>query len=145
MTTEEMHIEVMAKLAVILAKVEASRPANGGGSKGGEVASDKMLDAEWGDKLIEKDPPKWGGKPVAPAKMSECPAEYLDAFAGFQEWRAGKCDEEKKLSKTGKPVSDFCRMDAKLARGWAKRIREGKVSVRVSPPQGEEPDSDLPF
>ncbi len=90
-----------------------------------DVASEALLDGEYGDPEIKRDPPRWDGPPVAPRRMSQCSADYLDVVAGFYDWAAGKADEKGEVTVKGKPVSEYKRRDAALARGWAARIRSG--------------------
>ena len=94
----------------------------------GEVASDHDLDGEHGDQLVKKDPTRYKGPPMAPRKMSQGTAEWLDSVAEFHTWRAGKCQEEGKDPKW--PL-----LDAARARGWAARIRGGWKA-----PKSDDPD-----
>ena len=79
--------------------------------------------SQWGDPEVRKDPKRWTGAPVAPAKMSQCPPDYLDAVAEFKAWQASK--EAEKGDEEGAKKAGYCRKDAARARGWAKRLRAG--------------------
>lgn len=145
--------EVMAALARIEKKVDAMAAtprAASAPTASGDVASDYELDSEYGNPVVKKDPPRWKGNSYAGSRMSECPADYLDVLAGLFDWRAGKDDEQGKTwtNKEGKeiPASTFSRKDAMRARGWAKRVREGKVVV-TAPDDFSAPadDESLPF
>lgn len=97
-------------------------------------AADVDLDSEYGNFSIRKDPPKWVGRSFVGCRLSECTPDFLDAFASFCDWKAGKDESEgtpEKLKYAG-----YARKDAARARGWAKRLRSGK-----EPPQS----TDDPF
>lgn len=122
------------RCAASLERME-NRRAQGATAEGAEAASDAELDSEWGDPAIKKDPPRWHGQSFAPRRMSQCSPEYLDEMASFLDWSAGKADEEKQTTTSGKPVAPYRRKDAARARGWARRIRSG-----WQPPQAETQD-----
>lgn len=147
---------VWQELGAIKARLDAvekrpAAPAGGNGGAGapsgsGAVASDYDLDSEYGDPAVRKNPSRWTGADYAGCKMSECPAEYLDAVASLFDWMADKDDEagrngETYLSKkTGQPVAKsgaFKRKDAARARGWAKRKRDGWVPPAMNQRQAE--------
>lgn len=110
---------------------------------GGEVAADSDLDGKYGNPEIRFDPKRWTGQSYVGSRFSDCPAEYLDEVASFNDWRASK-DEEK-----GDPKAKWPRLDAARARGWAARIRaNGGAAHR--PPANElhadaDPMDDVPF
>lgn len=111
---------VRAELAEIKALLlRGGAPASSAGSSA--VAPDSDLDSQWGDPEVKKDPPRWNGAPQAPCRMSQCPPEYLDVFAEFKDWQAGK--EEEKDTDEGRKKAGYCRKDAARARGWAARSR----------------------
>lgn len=113
----------------------------------GAVADDADLDSQWGDPVIKKDPPRWKGNSYAGSKMSECPADYLEAVARLFDWMASKDDEQGKTwtNKKGEevPASSFKKKDAARARGWAQRIKAGYVQTQREPATEEQPD--IPF
>lgn len=89
------------------------------------IASDRDLDGPYGDPEIKaKDPRDWTGEPMLGRKFSECPAEYLDMLAErfdyFAEKNAAGTEDEQKKAR-------YQRLDAARARGWADRVRAGKV------------------
>lgn len=173
---------IWQELGAIKARLDAveKRPAaaSGGGSGGatsaggGQVASDYDLDSEYGDPTVRKDPKRWveqGGDSYAGCKMSECPAEYLDAVANLFDWMADRDDEagrkgetyfNKKKNQDVPKDGAFKRKDAARARGWAKRAREGgarpaqaqaRPAANAAPPAqsnddySDDPMNDLPF
>jgi hypothetical protein len=111
-----------------------------------EVATDAELDGRWGNPAVFKDPPRWNAESYEGMQFSACPADYLDSLAGFLDWRAQKEDEERKVDKQGRPRSAWSRKEAKLARGWAERLRRNGVKPA---PQSESfggfHEDDIPF
>lgn len=91
-----------------------------------EVASDRDLDGKYGDPKVTANPRDWNGPSFKGRKYSECPAEFLDLVAEMMDYFAQKADQNNERTDKGKPVSFYKRGDAARARGWAKRIREGK-------------------
>lgn len=97
----------------------------GGGSRGGAVASEAELDGQYGDPEVRRDPSSkyWPGQSYAGRRLSECPADYLDAYAKYKDacaWANDKDGGEKK-----KKYAEYDRRDAARARGWAARLRAG--------------------
>ena len=137
------------------AKVSPTSTTGAGASGGGGgVASDRELDGEYGDPEIRRDPPRWTGEPFAGRRYSETSPEYLDCVADFNDWRADKDDESGAKDNKGRPKSAWARKDARLARGWAARLRSGwrpKANgfgggKPVSDEDyGDSVDSDVPF
>ena len=70
-------------------------------------------------------------------KFSDCPPEYLDTLAGFNDWRADQ-DE-----KRGDPRAKWPRLDASRARGWARRIRQQQGGGGETPRGAQEPEQDV--
>jgi hypothetical protein len=108
------------------AALGATMPMSGGtGSKGGGVANDAELDSQYGDPEIRKDPTEkyWTGASYAGCRLSQCPADYLDAFAKYKD--ACAYAGEKEGSEKKKKYADYDRRDAARARGWATRLRNG--------------------
>ena len=150
---------IWQELGAIKARLDAvekrpAAPAGGGGGASapsgvGAVASDYDLDSDWGNPIVGKDPKRWienGGDSFAGCKMSECPAEYLDAVANLFDWMADKDDEagrngetyfNKKKQALVPKDGAFKRKDASRARGWAKRARAGGQAP--APQQRETP------
>lgn len=127
--------------ASLKAIVARQAPAGGAPATAAGVASDADLDGKWGDPVVKaKDPRDWTGAPMQGRKFSECPAEYLDMVADrldyFTSQNPGATEEDQKKIR-------YQRLDAARARGWAARIRAGKVA-----PPPEEPgfgDDDVRF
>jgi hypothetical protein len=110
------------------------------------IASDRDLDGKYGDPLVKLMPRDWSGPSFQGLKFSECPAELLDLIAEMQEYFAGQSDAKGEVTAKGKPVGDYRRADAARARGWAKRIRDGKhVPANPAVAASREPgDEDWP-
>lgn len=130
----QIAADVAAIKAAMVASVGGQASAlgvstGGGGSSvgggGGESASDAELDDKYGDPDIRRDPPRWDGESYAGRRFSEATPEYLDSFANFKEWQAKKDDEGGAVDGKGRPKSHWARKDARLARGWAARLRSG--------------------
>jgi hypothetical protein len=111
-----------AVAAALGAPVQSS---NGGGSKDGAVASDRELDGQYGDPEVRRDPSEkyWSGMSYAGKRLSECPPDYLDAFAKYRDSCA--YNSEKDGSEAKKKYARYDRLDAARARGWAARLRSG--------------------
>lgn len=120
-----------------------------------EVASDRELDGEWGNPLVKFNPRDWTGDSMKGARFSQCPAPFLDMLAETFDYFARDADAKGTLSDKGKAVAPYKRADAARARGWAKRVREGKVvpPMATTPTNGngagstgwgDEPDDKMP-
>lgn len=90
------------------------------------VASDRDLDGKYGDPELKFNPRDWTGAPCKGRHFSECPPELLDMVADTFDYFARKSEETNERTNGGKPVAEYKRADAARARGWAKRMREGK-------------------
>lgn len=90
------------------------------------VASDRDLDGKYGDPTLKFMPRDWAGASFKGRKFSECPADLLELAAETFDYFARKAEENNELTDKGKPVADYKRQDAARARGWAKRIRDGR-------------------
>lgn len=122
-----MNDETIAILKSIDASLKTlvSRAGSAAAPAGSAVASDRDLDGQYGDPEIKaRDPRDWTGPSMMGRRFSQCPAEYLDMLAERFDYFAGKnsagTEEEQKKAK-------YQRLDAARARGWAARIRAGKV------------------
>ncbi len=148
MQTELDYLKsIDASLKALVKQGTKSDPGNGA-----TVASDSDLDGKYGDPEVKmKDPRDWSGDSMIGRRFSQCPADYLDMVASRLDYFATKSDEEGKETAAGKPVSKYQRADAARARGWAKRIRDGKHLQKgpsprpAAPPLGEDDDPDIPF
>jgi len=137
MTPEEL---THAKLDEILKLLRSMAPA--------QIASDKDMDGRYGDPEVRFDPRDWTGNPCKGRKFSQCPAAFLEMLAETLDYFAAKNDEEKAVTANGKPKSFFDRADAARARGWAKRIRDGKVKQVEPSADPDDPfnaSEDIPF
>lgn len=97
------------------------------GGNGGEAASDRELDhPQHGDPEVRLIPRDAVGCGVTKGqKFSRCPADFLEMLAESYDWFATKNDETGAVDGKGKPKSVWDKKSARLARGWARRIREG--------------------
>jgi hypothetical protein len=99
---------------------------------GGAVASDDDLDGKYGDPEIRMRVKDWTGPDFKGRRCSQIPKEhvaFLDQYADLLEWKAGKEASEPEKAK----YAPLTRKDAARARGWAARIRAGKVTQ--APPE----------
>lgn len=137
----KLESDLSALKKLVLGKADAGKAAK----PEPEIADDDLLDREWADMLIRKDPPK-AKESFAGRKMSECTPSYLRGYASFHEWKAQKGREETpvRLNAKGKPWHESDSLVAKVARGWARRIEEGYV-VAPKAAHGAAEDDDTPF
>lgn len=149
MANSDRALELLASIDASLKQLLA-RASTGGGASG-PVANDRDLDSQYGNPEVRmKDPRDWTGPTMRGRKFSECPPDYLDMIADRFDYFAAKADEAGEKLENGQPASKYKRVDAARARGWAKRIREGR-HVQVSAPEPAEDwadapkDSDIPF
>lgn len=135
--------------ASLKALVARQAPATGAPTPGPGVASDRDLDGPYGDPEVKaKDPRDWTGAPMKGRKFSECPAEYLDMLAERFDYFADQADANGEKLDNGKPASHYKRLDAARARGWAARIRGGKVAAPAATPAWADPnptDDSIPW
>lgn len=155
-------VALEARLADLEKKI-GNGATSSSSSGGGSVADDADLDGQWGDPEIKKDPPVkyWSGADCKGMRMSDCPPEYLDAFAKWKDACAYMADKNA-ASLTGEEAekkrryAGYDRRDAARARGHAKRIRERGAPTRAKPaaapaqsPEyadfGGSPDDEIPF
>lgn len=99
------------------------------------LASDRDLDGSHGNPEIKFMPRDWSGENCKGRPMSECPAAFLDMLAETLDYFAQKAEESDEKY-NGKPVAPYKRADAARARGWAKRIRDGKVTPAAATKPG---------
>lgn len=90
------------------------------------VATDRDLDSKFGDPVLKFMPRDWTGPSFKDYHFSECPPELLDLAAETFDYFASQSAAKGEMTDKGKPVADYKRMDAARARGWAKRMRDGK-------------------
>jgi len=133
--SEATLISVLARITAVEARcaaLEAGGGARASSGAGGEIASDRDLDGQYGNPEVRKHPKQWKGPAgeFVGKKYSECSPEFLDVLADLKDWMAGKADEETDPEK--KKYAKWNRLDAARARGWAVRIR--KVGYRPAAP-----------
>lgn len=119
---EEASLALLRSIDSSLKQILAARQS----SAPKAVASDRELDGKYGNPVIKFAPRDWTGEDCKGRRMSECPAPFLEMLAETFDYFARKSDETGELTDRGKKVADYKRMDAARARGWAKRIRDGK-------------------
>lgn len=96
------------------------------------IASDRDLDGRFGDPVLKFNPRDWTGAPCKGRRFSECPPDLLDMVADTFEFFATQAEAKNERTNKDKPVAEFKRADAARARGWAKRMREGKHKAPTS-------------
>ena len=121
-----------------------SGSANGGGhSDRVQAASDSDLDGQWGNPEIRFDPKDkhWSGASYVGRRFSECPADYLDAMAKSLEASAygleKGAEEDPTDAEAKRKKARFKRLDAARAKGWAARVRAGRVSHTMVPSRSD--------
>ena len=87
---------------------------------GPEAATEEEMDGPRGDPKVPFDPKGWQGEAMKGRLFSECTPEYLERLAGFFDWSADRKAESGDMKHAG-----YAEKDARLARGWAKRLRAG--------------------
>lgn len=114
---------------------------NGAAAVGPNVASDHDLDGKFGDEEVRFNPRDWTGEPrLKGLRMSQCPAEALDMLADAYASFARKNEKAGAVTDQGKPKAEFDRRSEARARGWAARVRAGKVPAPSCDP-GAEPSA----
>ena len=103
------------------------------------VADDTDLDGKYGDPLMRFLPRDWAGADFKGRHFSECPAELLEMAAETFDYFARQAEAKNELTDKGKPVAQYKRLDAARARGWAKRVREGKGRLAEPTPADANP------
>lgn len=130
------------EVVALLKSIDASLKKLVTQQRGQEIASDRDLDGQYGNPLVKFEPRDWTGEPCKGRHFSECPAPFLDMLAETFDYFASQA-EEKNEEHNGKPVAPYKRRDAARARGWAKRVREGKVPARSATDDFGGGDSDF--
>lgn len=108
-----------------------------------EAATDAELDARYGNPAVRRNPPRWDGESFEGRPFSACPPEFLETLASFLEWRATKEEAEPGKEK----YAVYSRKDARLAKGWARRLRQGPAQSPTPPTEkgGADGADDVPF
>lgn len=119
--------EILRRLDAIEAKLDralagASSGASHGAPRGasGGVASDSDLDGQYGNPDVKFSPKSWTGPDFAKRPMSQCSADFLDVYAEALQYSS----EHPKAGK--EKYATYDARDAARARGWARRVREGR-------------------
>jgi hypothetical protein len=132
--------DILAVLRSIDATLKSMSRAAPVGPAQKAIAPDSDLDSQWGDEEIKFNPRDWSGQSCKGLKMSQCPAEFLEELAKVCDYFAVKNEGVK--TDSGKPKSDYDKRTAARARGWARRVRDGKVPVAAAAgPDSEWPDA----
>jgi hypothetical protein len=133
--TVREQAEQIAALKGTLAAVAAA--FGGGAASGSGAATDRELDhPQHGDPEVKLIPRDGVGMGVLKGqKFSRCSADFLEILAESYDWFATKNDEKGEKDGKGNPKSMWDRKTARLARGWARRLRSGWTP----PPAPEKP------
>jgi hypothetical protein len=135
--------EILAELQKLNARA-AARAATTGAKVGlskTEPAPDSDLDTDDGNPVVDRDPPQWlknGGASMVGKRLSETSAEYCDAWAAFEEWKARKDTESGAVTSHGKPKAPFSLRRAARGRGWELRHRNGHPTTKQREPGSDD-------
>ena len=121
--------ELGDKIDALEARVGLLETAKVGGANT-QPASDALLDSEYGDPKIFKDPPRWTGPSFVGVPMSHTTVEFLTEFASFKAWCL-----EKSLEKNDEKGVKYARMDVAKSLGWIRRMKDGNVKKSPNAPQ----------
>ena len=116
-------IDVSLKSLLALAQLRSSQAR---AAQPKAVASDRDLDSPYGDPLLKFSPRDWTGDSYKGCRFSQCPAPLLEMVAETFEYFADQAEQKGEVTTAGKPTAPYKRADAARARGWAKRIKEGR-------------------
>ena len=132
----------LRKLVVIAERKAEERVKAAQNAPGPAIAPDSDLDGSYGNPPVKFNPRDWTGDSCKGRTLSECPAEFLDMLAETFDYFAGKAEEKNEMTTSGKPVAPYKRKDAARCRGWAARIRAGKVAApKAGAPAWSDPDA----
>jgi hypothetical protein len=116
------HRALLARVVAAEAFIASLKAAIGGGSSTAE-ATDRELDAQYGDPQIKYAAKDWAGELVVGRRLSQTSIEYLeyliDSNEDYSRYLRDKGDA-KSLKTLG-----FKTKETKLARGWLRRMRDG--------------------
>ena len=101
------------------------------------IATDRDLDGAYGNPILKFLPRDWTGESFKGRRFSDCPAPLLDLVAETFDYFATQAEQKDERANNGKPVAAYKRADAARARGWAKRIREGRHVHASEPSNGD--------
>lgn len=126
--TSDEAMRLLRECHAMLREMSAPQPV---------TATDADLDGPYGDPIIKaKDPRDWSGQTQVGKRLSECTAEYLEMVADRLDYFASR---EKDATKAG-----YNRKDAVRARGWAARVRAGRVHPQAAQAQDSARDGGFP-
>lgn len=131
----EVRDAIKENTAVLRELLQMRKSANRAPNSEATV-TDADLDSERGDEKIKMNPRNWSGQSFKGQPMSQCPAEFLDQYAESMAYFAQKNDEKGEKDSKGGPKSKWDRLSEGRARGWAARIRAGKVKQEPAKPEG---------
>lgn len=114
-------IDASLKVLVAQSRVNAPKP----------IADDRDLDSQYGNPVLKFMPRDWTGASFKDRPFSECPADLLEMVANTLDYFAEQSEQKGETTSSGKAVAPYKRKDAARARGWAKRVREGRVPVKA--------------
>ena len=154
--TDKQYEDIVTRLARIEAQVSRPMAQATSASGGGEVASGRDLEGDYGDPIVKRDPKRWTGPSEAGRRMSECSSAFLECVAEFNDWCAGQAEDKNEMTNGGKPRAPYLRKDAARARGHAERNRGKAFAPKAQEPAaggdaaGNYPadtfdDSEIPF
>lgn len=131
-------MEYQDEVLRLLKSIDASLKVLAKQQKGHDVADDRDLDSQWGNPTVKFNPRDWTGPSFKGRAMSECDPDFLEMLASTFDYFADQAEEKNERTDAGKPTAPYKRKDAARARGWAKRIRDGKVPAAAT--GGDDPD-----
>jgi hypothetical protein len=117
-----------------VAALEAAVFARGGSRSTGPAGSDIDTSDPKQDVAIRKDPTAkyWTGRGYVGRKLSECPADYLLAFARYKEACAYMAEKNTPDDETKMKYARYDKLDARRAKAFAARAEASQP--RPTPP-----------
>jgi hypothetical protein len=110
----EQILDVLARIEEKLDRLLGAKPASSGGPA---IATEYEMSGDKGDPKVRTTPRDWKGQDFKGCNLSATTPEFCDLYAEMLEYFAGKNPDAKK--------AEWDRKDARRARGWSKRLREG--------------------
>ena len=124
MTAEDRISQLENRVKALEAFIAQMRAVFTGST--GDAAPDRELDSQYGDPPVKVIPRDWVNSGVFKGqKFSACEPDFLDALAETYDFFAARNDANGEKASNGTPKSVYDRKAARLARGWARRIRAG--------------------
>lgn len=104
-----------------------------------EPASDRELNGQYGNPVIDRSPKNWTGEALQGRNFSDLHPATLRALARHYALLAEWHDEQGNRDNRGRPRSTWARLDASRALGWALRLeRQGHRGPATPQPQHRE-------